>query len=191
MKKNAKFLVTMILVPLMAAMGCTPAYAQTVEVEETPADIETMYDNSAPIADILAMGQPEKPTDLALLYHVPADASAEVMATRRGTLPLAITAGTGSDTRLSIDMTGAKAQVEEDGWGWKTWTVIGVCVAAIAVSAIFIVHETQDHGNSDDSGTHIDVSGSNNNVHIGPNNHPSTSTTHNNTTTSSTYGGEW
>lgn len=191
MKQNAKFLVTMILVPLLAATGCTPAYAQTVEVEETPANVETLSDSSVSISDILAMDKAEEPTDLALLYHVPADASAEVMATRRGTLPLAITAGTGSDTRLSIDMSGAKAQVEEDGWGWKTWTCIGVCaVAVIAASAIFIVRETQDHGGGDDSGTHIDVSGNNNNVHIGPNNHPSTSTTHNNTTTS-TYGGEW
>lgn len=185
--------ITVLLILALASCN-VPAFAEeTVTVDEMPANIETMHETAASISDILAAAPPENPTYLAMIYHVPTDASAEVMTTRRGTLPLAITAGTGSDTRLSIDMRGAKAQVEEEGWGWKTWTVIGVCAAvAIATAAIFIVRETQDHGGGDDSGTHIDVTGNNNDVHIGPSIYPITSTTHNNTTTtSSTWGGEY
>lgn len=180
-----KHAITFLLCLALAQCGLSPAWAQTVEVPDTPPAVESGGPDAADLAASAPIG-----TDLAMIYHVPADASAEVMTPRRGTLPLAITAGTGSDTRLSIDMSGAKAQVEEDGWGWKTWTVIGVCaVAVIAASAIFIVRETQDHGGGDDSGTHIDVSGNNNTVRINSPNQPSTTTSTSTTTT--TTGGEW
>lgn len=179
-----KHAITILLCLALAQCGLSPAWAQTVTVPDAPPVVEEGGPDSADLAALAPT------TDLAMIYHVPADASAEVMPPRRGTLPLAITAGTGSDTRLSIDMSGAKAQVEEDGWGWKTWTVIGVCaVAVIAASAIFIVRETQDHGGGDDSGTHIDVSGNNNTVRINSPNQPSTTTSTSTTTT--TTGGEW
>jgi hypothetical protein len=186
-----KHAITILLCLALAQCGLSPAWADTVALPDAP---DPIFEPGGPDSSDLTSLSPaidlSPTTDLAMIYHVPTDASAEVMTPRRGTLPLAITAGTGSDTRLTIDMSGAKAQVEEEGWGWKTWTAIGVCaVAVIAASAIFIVRETQDHGGGDDSGTHIDVSGDNNRVHIGPSYQPSTSTS--TTTTTMTTGGEW
>ena len=178
---------------ILALASCNvPAFAEDVTVEETPASIETMHETAASIADILQMDRTEEPADLAMIYHVPSDATAEVMARKGATLPLTINAGTGSDTRLSFDMTGAKAQVEENGWGWKTWTVIGVSIVAVAAASVMIVQATQSHSHSshsEDSSTTINVPGNGNTIHV---NSPATTTssTHNNSTTSTTWRGE-
>ena len=177
-----KHLLTANLILALLNAGYSPAWAQTVEVPDTPPAIEV---GGPEAADLIASAP--NGTDLAMLYHVPADAKTDIAPVPDSGLPLAVSAATGADTRFSVDAGAISERAEREGWAtWKKWTVIGVSFVAVSVAAVLIVHSTQGghHSSGDDSSTHynIGVGGQNNTVHV---------RIDADDTTSSTSGGYW
>ena len=118
--------------------------------------------------------------DPALSGEVAADGVEVSAPTNR--IPFAVQSGTGQDNLLSVDASAIRAQAEREGWGWREWTVCGVCVVAVAAAAVLIVDATQrgSHTSGDDSSTHynIGVGGEGNTVHVKIDS-PETTTTRN------------
>lgn len=179
-----KHAITLILCLALAQCGLSPAWAQTVTVPDAPPAVEEGGPDSADLAALAPT------TDLALLYHVPANPKADITPVPGSGLPLAVSAATGADTRLSVDASAISERAEREGWAtWKKWTVIGVSVVAVSVAAVLIIQSTQGghHSSGDDSSTHynIGVGGQNNTVHVRIDADDTTSST------SSTSGGYW
>lgn len=187
MNDKMKFLTTCILVPLLAAMGCRPACAHTVEVPDVAPVYEEGGPDGTPIAAARDFG------DMAMLYHVPTPPVDGLESQpRAATLPLAVYASSGGETRLSLDVSGINQTAEREGW--PTWLTVTAWVGGIALVGLVawgIVEATQSDGGSSHSGDHttIDVSGSGNTVNVNsPNIHPS-ATTSTSTSTSTMTGG--
>ena len=173
----------------LAQCGLSPAWADAVAVPDAPppavepigpalSDLAFQYQVHAPPGD-----------DLAMLYHVPTDGTdfaASAAATPPPSRPLALSAGTGADTRVAIDP-GAACQLAEDR-GWSPWAkaVVWVAVAAAVVGVGWAIAEAS-HGGGSDSGEHmtIDIRGNGNEVNVRDHS-PSSSTSATSTTTSTT-----
>ena len=155
---------------LLALASCNvPAFAEDVTVEETPANIETMHETAASIADILGVPPSD---DQNGLDAAPTMADGALLAQgATAPSPLLLQGGTGRDTRLSVDTTAINERAEREGWAtWQKWTVVGVCVVAVAVASVLIVDACQrgEHSSRDDNSSHLPVSigGDNNTVTI-------------------------
>ena len=162
-----KHVITLLLCLALAQCGLSPAWADAVEYPEaTPPAVEPGGPDASDLAASAPIG-----TDLAMLYHVPADGDSPLLATpATPASPLTLQAGTGSDTRLGVDVAGIQSQADREGWGWQEWTICGICIAAVAVASVFIVQATQagDHTSGDDSSTryNIGVGGEGNSVSV-------------------------
>lgn len=150
----------------LAQCGLPPAWADAVAVPDTPPAIE----EGGPDASDLAASAPIG-TDLAMLYHVPATGNADLSPAASSALPVELSAGTGADTRLGVDMSALNSQAEREGWPtWAKGTVIvcGVAVVALASWAIVEACQHGEHTSGDDSSSHfsVGVGGENNSVTI-------------------------
>lgn len=178
--KNA---ITLLLCLALAQCGLSPAWADAVEYPEAP---PPAVEPGGPDASDLAASAPIG-TDLAmLLYHMPTDRSKPLVVTpARAAMPLALSAGTGSETRLTLDVGAVSSQAERQGW--PTWLTVTAWVAGIAIvglAAWGIVEATQSSGSSTSGDhMHIDVSGNGNQINLGSPNHNSPTQTSATTTT--------
>lgn len=156
-----KHLLTATLILSLVHAGCSPVWAQTVEVPDTLPAVES----GGPTAAELAAIPPS--TDLAMLYHVPAAGDADITPAIPAASPLDIQAATGSDTHIGVDTAAINAKP------WPTWAKVTVIVGGAAVVALTswaIVEACQhgEHTSGDDSSTHynIGVGGEGNTLHI-------------------------
>lgn len=146
-----KHAITILLCLALAQCGISPAWAQTVEVPDTPPAVE----EGGPDASDLAASAPIG-TDLAMLYHVPAAGDADFAPVTPASPPLALQAATGADTRIGVDLSAANAASQ--GWPWwgKAALVAG-CVVVAGITTWAII-EASDSGSHDgDSSSHLTV----------------------------------
>lgn len=180
-----KHALTYLLCLALAQCGLSTAWADTVELPDAPAPFS---EPGGPDASDLAASAPIG-TDLAMLYyHVPADGSAPItIHPSRAAMPITLSAGTGAETRLALDVGAMSSQTEQQGW--PTWLTVTAWVAGIAIvglAAWGIVEATQSSGSSTSGDhTHIDVSGNGNQINLGSPNHNSPTQTSTTTTTGS------
>ncbi len=145
---------TIILCLALAQCGLSPAWADTVELPDAP---DPFSQPGGPDAADLAASAPIG-TDLAMLYHVPADGSVPYTLTPAATpaSPLTLQAGTGADTRLGVDV--AAADAASQGWPWygKAALIAG-CVLVAGVAAWAIIEATNDGSHDGDSSSNLTV----------------------------------
>lgn len=164
MKRTIASISYLFVVALINA-GCTPAYAQTVEVPEVAPD----YADGGPDMECVTANAG---CDLAMLYQVPTTpADGLGRPAPAPTLPLSVQAASGGETRLGVDVAGINARAEREGWPtWAKVTVIVGGVAVVALASWAIVEATQhgNHTSGDDSSTHynIGVGGEGNSVSV-------------------------
>lgn len=146
--------ITFLLCLALAQCGLSPAWADAVTLPEAP---PPAVEPGGPATSDLAASAPIG-TDLAMLYHVPADGSVPYTLTpAAGTAsPLTLQAATGADTRLGVDLSAANSASE--GWPWygKAALVVG-CVLVAGVAAWAIVEATNDGSHNGDSSSHLTV----------------------------------
>lgn len=180
-----KTALTIFLSIALAQCGLSRAWADPVTLPEAPPPAVVP---GGPDATDLAASAPIG-TDLAMLYyHVPADGSAPItIHPSRAAMPITLSAGTGAETRLALDVGAMNSQAESQGW--PTWLTVTAWVAGVAIvglAAWGIVEATQSSGSSTSGDhTHIDVSGNGNQINLGSPNHNSPTQTSTTTTTGS------
>ena len=192
MKRHPRFLRTIAFATACAVAFATGAAAQVVEVPAAPI-AEEDYGSGLSATDLLAALPPASRDPAA---EIPRDApeapvgSVYRLDPARGLVPVTLSAGTGGETRLSVNVTAANEAT--DGWPW--WgkaLVIGGCVvvAGLATWAIVDACDGGSHSSGDDSSRNVTISqsGQGNAIHITY--HPST-TTSTSTSTTTTGGRE-
>lgn len=148
-----KLAITLLLCLALAQCGLSPAWADAVSLPDAP---PPAVEPGGPDASDLAASAPIG-TDLAMLYHVPADGDAQILATPAPPAsPLTLRSATGADTRIGVDLSAADATSQ--GWPWygKAALVVG-CVLVAGVAAWAIVEATNDGSHDGDSSSHLTV----------------------------------
>lgn len=167
-----KHAITFLLCLSLAQCGLSPAWADTVEIPDAP---DPFFEPGGPDASDLASLPPS--TDLAMLYHVPADGDAGFAPATPVAFPLSLQAGTDQETRLSVDTRAISERADREGWPtWAKVTVIVGGVAVVALTSWAIVEATQHHGDhtsGDDASIHLPVTvgGQNNHVEVNYDSH--------------------
>lgn len=151
MKNKLRFLLVLLLAAALADAG----RAAPVELADSaqPA-VEDYGTGGGPAVWLFADADAADP---ALSADV--DPSGIEVSTKSSRTPFALDAASGQDSRLSVDATAIREQAAREGWGVWQWTACCVCVAAVAVAAVFIVDATQrgSHTSGDDSSQHVNV----------------------------------
>lgn len=149
-----KHALTLLLCLALAQCGLSRAWADAVTLPEAP---PPAVEPGGPDTSDLAASAPIG-TDLAMLYHVPADGSVPYTLTPAATpaSPLTLQAGTGADTRLGVDV--AAADAASQGWPWygKAALIAG-CVLVAGVAAWAIIEATNDGSHDGDSSSNLTV----------------------------------
>ena len=172
MKNKLRFLLVLLLAAALADAG----RAAPVELADSaqPA-VEDYGTGGGPAVWLFADADAADP---ALSADV--DPSGVEVSAPSSRIPIAVNAASGQDTRLAVDVAGVRAQAERESWGWKEWTVCGVCIVAVAAAAVLIVDATQrgSHTSGDDSSQHVNVGvgGEGNTANIYVNSPPTTTT---------------
>lgn len=191
MKRHPRFLRTIAFATACAVAFATGAAAQVVEVPPAPI-AEEDYGTDLSAATLLAALPPTARDPAAEgLQDAPEAPVGSVfrLDPSRGLVPVTLSAGTGGETRLSVNVTAANEASE--GWPWwgKACVVVGcVVVAGLATWAIVEACDGGSHTSGDNSSQTLTVtqSGEGNAIHINYHSPPTTSTS---TSTTTTTGG--
>lgn len=196
MKRFPRFLRAVAFATACAVGFATGAAAQVVEVPEPSIGVED-FGSGLDAATLLAsLPQDARDPAAALPQDAPEAPVGSIyrLDPSRGLVPVTLSAGTGSETRLGVDVGAANAASE--GWPWYGKAALIVGCVAVAGLTIWAITEACDGGSSShDHNTSynlpIDVSGNGNTITIhdhSPSNQDNSNRSH---TDNSTTGGDW
>ncbi len=192
MKRLPRFLRTVAFATACTVAFATGAAAQVVEIPEAPIGEEDFSTGRSSGGLLAALPPTSRDTAAGLQGDVSAPPAGSIyrLDPAHGLVPVTIAAGSGSETRLGVDVTVANAASE--GWPWygKAALIVG-CVALAGLATWAIVEASNSGGNSsgDDSSKNTTINMHDNNsvtIRYFPIATPSSTST-----TSTQYGGEW
>lgn len=158
-----KKLLIIILCLAVSQCGLSPAWAAPVEVPETAPTYVKGGPETIQVRTVRSDASPDYLQPLSGTYVTPSVTPS---------VPITIQAGSGTETRLGVDL--AAADKATEGWPWygKAAVVVG-CVAVVALATWAIVEAAQDGSHDNDSSSHVTIygdDGSTLNVRIGSDN---------------------
>lgn len=162
MKRFPRFLRAVAFATACAVAFATGAAAQVVEVPDAPIGEED-FSTGLPSGGLLAALPPSSRDPAAVLQGeapTPPAGSIYRLDPAHGLVPVTIAAGTGSETRLGVDVTAANTSSE--GWPWYGKAALIVGCVALADLATWGIVEACDH----DSSSHDHDSSQNMNFHF-------------------------
>ena len=158
MKRHPRFLRTIAFATACAVAFATGAAAQVVEVPPAPI-AEEDYGSGLSATDLLAALPPAARDPAAEGSQEGPEApvgSVYRLDPARGLVPVTLAAGTGSETRVGVDVGAANAASE--GWPWygKAALIAG-CIVVAGLATWAIVESTHSGSHDDDSSQHMSV----------------------------------
>ena len=158
MKRHPRFLRTIAFATACAVAFATGAAAQVVEIPDAPIGEEDFSTGRSSGGLLAALPPTSRDTSAGLQGD-----SAEVpvgsiwrLDPAKGLVPVTLSAGTGNETRVGVDVSAAEAASE--GWPWygKAALVVG-CVLVAGLATWAIVEGTHSGSHDDDSSQHMSV----------------------------------
>ena len=158
MKRFPRFLRAVAFATACAVGFATGAAAQVVEVPEPSIGVED-FGSGLDAATLLAsIPQDARDPAAALPQEGPEAPVGSIyrLDPSRGLVPVTLSAGTGSETRVGVDVGAANAASE--GWPWygKAALVVG-CVLVVGLATWGIVEASHSGSHDDDSSQHMSV----------------------------------